>query len=82
MHTSYRKFFRIDRRDLAYLKFIIEAYEGIAVLSTADREGPIIQVTSTPSRAAELDLLLAALAGEVVMSEVQEPQSGKGAYHA
>ncbi len=74
MHTPYRKFFRIDRRDLAYLKFIIEAYEGIAVLSTVDREGPVVRITSPSSRAVELDLLLAALAGEVVMTEVKAPK--------
>ena len=75
MHISHRRFFRVGRRDLAYLKFIIEAYEGVAILSTVDREGPLIRITSTPSLAAELDLLLAALSREIVMTETAPPQA-------
>jgi hypothetical protein len=86
MHTAYRKFFRIARHELVYLKFIIEAYEGLAVLSTVDREGPIVQIMSTPSLAEELDLLLVALSGEIVLSEVgplqAQNRSGEGDCHA
>lgn len=75
MHISYKRFFRIVRRDLAYLKFIIEAYEGIAFLSTVEREGPLVKITSTPSLAAELDLLLEALSGEIAMTETVPPHA-------
>lgn len=30
-------YYRVDRRDIAFLRFIVEAYEGIAVLSTVDQ---------------------------------------------
>ena len=69
MHTSHRRLFRIGRRDLAYLKFIIEAYEGLAVLSTVEKEGPVVSITSPSCLAAEIDLLLAALSREVAMTE-------------
>jgi Domain of unknown function (DUF4911) len=73
MYSSYTRFFRIGRRDLAYLKFIIEAYEGLAVLSTADREDSLVRIMSTPSLAADLDLLLAALSREITMTEIPTP---------
>jgi Domain of unknown function (DUF4911) len=77
MHISYNKFFRIDRNDLAYLKFVIEAYEGLAVVSTVDKEGFLVKIMSTPSLAADLDLLLAALSQEISMTEtVPPPASG------
>ena len=69
MHIPHRRFFRVGRRDLAYLKFIIEAYEGLAILSTVEKEGPVISITSPSCSAAEIDLLLAALSREVAMTE-------------
>lgn len=86
MHVSYERFFRVNRCDIAYLKFIIESYEGVAVISTVDNEGPLVRILSTPSLAAELDLLLAALSREIVMTEAAPPPVSdtisKGACHA
>jgi len=73
MFPSHKRFFRVDRRDLAYLKFIIEAYEGLAILSTVEKEGHVISITSPSCLAAEIDLLLAALSREVVMTETTPP---------
>lgn len=73
MYAPYKKFFRVARRELAYLKFIIEAYDGLAVLSTVEREGALVSVTTPSCRAAELDLLLGALSREIVMTETEPP---------
>ena len=80
MDTPYKKFFQVERRELAYLKFIIEAYEGLAVLSTVEREGAIVSVTSPSCRAAELDLLLEALSREIVMTETEPPNDTSAAH--
>ncbi|HLO25052.1 MAG TPA: DUF4911 domain-containing protein [Geobacteraceae bacterium] len=79
MQASYKKFFRVDRRELAYLKFIIEAYDGLAVLSTVEREGAVVSVTSPSCQAAELNLLLEALSREIVMIETEPPNSASAA---
>jgi hypothetical protein len=57
MFPAHRRYFRVGRRDLAYLKFIIEAYDGLATLSTVEREGAIVSITSPSCRAADLDQL-------------------------
>jgi Domain of unknown function (DUF4911) len=77
MFTSHRRFFRVDRRELAYLKFIVEAYEGLTILSTVEKEVPVISITSPSCLASEIDLLLAALSREVAMTETTPfPHSG------
>ncbi len=40
--------FRLDRSEIAFVKFIFEAYDGIANLSTLDREMGVIQLNVAP----------------------------------
>lgn len=47
LRTSQR-FYRIDRRDIGFLRFIIEAYDGMAVLTTRDAPRGIVSVTIAP----------------------------------
>ena len=47
MKTTQR-LFRLDRNEIAFVKFIFEAYDGVANLSTLDREMGIIQLTIAP----------------------------------
>ena len=34
--NTIKKYFRVDRREIAFLKFIFEAYDGIVTLTTVD----------------------------------------------
>ena len=43
-----QRYFRIDRRDISYLRFILEAYEGVAVLTTVDAGQGIVKVLIAP----------------------------------
>jgi hypothetical protein len=43
-----QKLFRLNRCEIAFVKFIFEAYDGIANLTTLDREMGIIQLTIAP----------------------------------
>jgi Domain of unknown function (DUF4911) len=40
--------YRIDRREIAFFKFILEAYEGIAVLTTNDARQGMVSVRVAP----------------------------------
>lgn len=64
------RYFRVERHDLAYLKFIVESYEGLAILSTADRETGTVVVSYPSYFAEDMDLLLKALGTEIAMKEV------------
>jgi hypothetical protein len=39
---------RVDRKDIAYLRGTIEAYDGMAVVSTIDPQEAIIEVRVSP----------------------------------
>lgn len=47
MQTTQR-LYRLDRSEIAFVKFIFEAYDGIATLSTIDREMGIVRLLIAP----------------------------------
>lgn len=59
------KYYRVDRREIAFLRFIIEAYEGIAVLSTVDQHRGIV-VLNIPCGCEEImDSLICSLSSSI-----------------
>lgn len=68
--TEITRHFRVDRRDLAYLKFIVESYEGLATLSTAERESAIVVITYSRHFAEDMNTLLESLGTEIAIKEV------------
>ncbi len=69
------RYFRVDRRDLVYLKFILEAYEGMSTLSTLDKGGVIVSLTIPPWFTDDMEQLLAALQREITLVETTRPES-------
>ena len=73
MFETRARYFRVNRHDLVYLKFILEAYEGLAVLSTVEREGAVVRIGYPHFSEADVNDLLIALSGEIDMTEVPIP---------
>lgn len=63
---------RLERKDIAYVKFILEGYEGIALATTIDNDESVIQLTIVPDFKSDVEMLLAALKKEVDFSEIVE----------
>jgi len=73
MFAPQRRYFRLDRRDLAYLTFILEACEGLATLSTVEKKETLVSLTTLPCFVAELNGLIEALREEITMTETAPP---------
>ena len=65
--TSY---YRINRRDISFFRFIFEAYDGIAVVSTVDPVQGIISVTSPPGCLPETEAVIQGLKAEIMIEKV------------
>ena len=65
--TSY---YRINRRDISFFRFIFEAYDGIAVVSTVDPAQGIISVTSPPGCLPETEAVIQGLKKEIMIEKV------------
>ena len=53
-----KKYLRIERKEIAYLRFIFEAYDGLAVLRTIDAEAGIVVLHIAPNCETEVDAVL------------------------
>jgi hypothetical protein len=67
------RFFRVDRSDIAYFRFILEAYEGMATLSTLDARQGTVVLCIPECFAGDVDALLTALAEEISLEEIEPP---------
>jgi hypothetical protein len=76
MSDAICRYFRVKHRDMVYLKFILEAYEGMNTMSTVDNVAGIIRIAVMPGFGEDMDALLAELGGHVTMEPVSPtPQS-------
>ncbi|MEJ2364852.1 MAG: DUF4911 domain-containing protein [Deltaproteobacteria bacterium] len=66
-------FYRIDPYEIHYLKFILEAYEGLATLTTLNSKTGLIQLAVPPGRQDSLESLLQALSGELGLERLTAP---------
>lgn len=65
-----KKYLRVDRREVAFLKFIFEAYDGLAVVSTVDPESGIVMFHIAPGCEAEVEMILQDLKKKIMIEQV------------
>ena len=65
------RYFQVRRRDMVFLKFILEAYEGMNVMSTVDNVAGIIRIAIMPGFEEDMDALLSELGKQVEMEPVE-----------
>ena len=64
-----QKYYRIDRSEISFLKFVIEAYEGTAMLRTVDPQAGIVALHISPGCEAEVDMILNDLKKEILIED-------------
>ena len=57
MNTT-AKFYFIEKKSIGFVKFIFEAYDGIAVVKTIDRRTSLIKLHVAPGCEREVDDLM------------------------
>lgn len=62
-----KRCFRVDRREIAYLKFILEAYEGLAVVTTLDPQAGIIVLQISPGCESDVETILQDLSRDIMI---------------
>lgn len=67
---THSRFFRVPREEIAYLKCIIESYEGMAVLRTEDPHEALVELMIAPGWEKVLEELLEGLREEIPIESV------------
>lgn len=64
------KYYRVDRREIAYFKFILEAYEHMAVLTTLNPEAGRVVCHVAPGCEETFEALIQELKKEIMLEAV------------
>lgn len=64
-----KKYYRVERKNISFLKFIFEAYDGIAVITTVDRPKGIVMFRIPPGCENEVDTVLQDLGKKMKIEE-------------
>ena len=61
------QYYRVDRREIAFIKFIFEAYDGIAGIRTTDPAKGIIRLHIAPGCQEQVEQVLQDLKKEILI---------------
>ena len=65
-----KKYYRIERKEICFLKFIFEAYDGIAMLTTVDSDLSVIMFHIAPGCEDDVEMILYDLQKDMMIEEV------------
>ena len=63
---------QLDREHVAFLRFLLEGYDGLATISTVDRWASVVDLHVPEEQVSELHSLLAAMKGQLGISMIDE----------
>jgi len=67
-------YYRVDRKEISYLKFIVEAYDGIAVVTTIDPVEGVIALRVAPGCEGTAERLIKDLGKELMIERVEKTE--------
>jgi len=72
--------YRILRRDIAFLRHIVEACEGLAFVRTVDPRAGVVAVHVPPGRETEAGELMRGLAKVLALEPLSAADAGEGVH--
>jgi hypothetical protein len=71
MRNTTRLFYQVERKSVCFIKFIIEAYDGIALMKTIDPLTAVIELNVAPGCDLVVKQLLGNLAHKYIIQSIQ-----------
>ena len=65
-----KKYYRIERKEICFLKFIFEAYDGIAILTTVDSDSGIVMFHIAPGCEDDVEMIIEGLQNDMMIEEL------------
>ena len=66
-----KQHYRVDRREIAFIRFILEAYDGLAIIKTLDPEAGLIEFQIAPGCEQDVAAILEDLSRNIMMERAQ-----------
>ncbi len=59
------RYIRLDRKDISYIRYVFEGYDGVANVTTVDGRKAVVRVTAVPDFVDVADEIIEALSREI-----------------
>ncbi len=66
-----KRYYRVDRRNIAFLRFIFEAYDGLATIETLDSGSGTVVFHIAPGCEPDVEMILEDLKMNILMEALQ-----------
>ena len=66
-----KQHYRVDRREIAFIRFIVEAYDGLAIVTTLDPQTGLIEFQIAPGCEQDVERILEDLKRDIMMEKAQ-----------
>ena len=66
-------YFKVNCKDIAYMKFVLESYKGLGMLRTVDPRSGIVEVMVPPGLEEDMEMVLEGLQDEISMERIATP---------
>ena len=70
-NATVRKYYRVDRREIHFLKFILEGYDGVAVVRTIDPPKGLVALHIGPGCQGVVDTVIEDLEKEIKIEALE-----------
>jgi len=64
------KYLRVDRREIGFLKFIFEAYDGIVTITTVDPDQGVVLFSIAPGCENDVEMILQDLKKDIMIEQI------------
>lgn len=64
-----KKYLRVDRREIHFLKFIFEGYDGLASVTTLDPDLGIVLLSISPGCEGDVEMVLLDLQKDILIEQ-------------
>jgi hypothetical protein len=69
LKETIKRQYRVDRRKIAFIRFIMEAYDGLAIVKTLDAESGLIEFQIAPGCEQDVAAVLQDLGQDILMEK-------------
>ena len=73
-HHFLSRCFLVSRNQIAYLRLILESYDGLAFMRTLDPSRAVVEIGYSPTRRRDAEALILALEKETGLTEIPPPE--------
>ena len=73
MDRTIKQYYRVERQAISFIRFILEGYDNLALLTTLDRQQGMVMLSISPGCEAEINTLIEELKADFLIQEAPVP---------